>query len=63
MIAEPPSFTGAVHENVTDVEVLLATVSIKVVGGSGTVRIVATMAIAALNVLLPTLLIAATLKL
>ena len=28
---------GAVHENVTDVEVVLAVVSVKSVGGSGTV--------------------------
>ena len=61
-MAEPPSFTGAVHENVTDIEVLLAIVSIKVVGGSGTVIEDVTIAIVALNALVPILLIAATLK-
>ena len=62
-MTEPPSLSGAVQENVTDVEVLLATVSIKVVGGSGTVGAEVTMATVALNALVPILLIAATLKL
>ena len=37
MIANPPSFAGAIHENVTDVEVVLAVISVKSVGGPGTV--------------------------
>ena len=36
-MVDPPLLTGAVHENVTDDEVVLETVSIKAVGGSGTV--------------------------
>ena len=37
MIAVPPSLSGAVHDNSTYAEVVLSTVSIKAVGGSGTV--------------------------
>ena len=39
-IEEPPLLAGAVHENATDVEVVLAAIAVKAVGGSGTVAVV-----------------------
>jgi len=61
--AEPPLLVGGVHEKDTDVKVLLATISVKAVGGPGTVAAVVVIKISELNVLGPTLLIAATLNL
>ena len=40
MIGDPPLLTGAVHETVTELEVVHAIISVKLVGGSGTVEIV-----------------------
>ena len=37
-MVDPPSSTGAVHENFTYVQVMLAEIAVKAVGGSGTVR-------------------------
>ena len=34
---DPPSLTGAVHENAIDVEVVFAEIAVKFIGGSGTV--------------------------
>ena len=37
-MVDPPSLTGAVHEKFTYFQVMLAEISVKAVGGSGTVR-------------------------
>ena len=39
MIGLPPSLAGWDHENPTDVEVVLEVISVKAVGGSGTVAV------------------------
>ena len=54
---------GGVHEKETDVKVLLAKISVKAVGGSGTNTDVVVIVISELKMLGPTLLIAATLNL
>ena len=36
-MVDPPSLTGAVHEKFTYFQVMLAEISVKAVGGSGTV--------------------------
>ena len=38
-MVDPPSLTGAVHEKFNYVEVMLAEISVKAVGGSGTVKV------------------------
>ena len=40
MTVEPPSLAGGVHEKVNYVEVMLAVISIKPVGGSGIVGLI-----------------------
>ena len=56
-------FIGGVHSNVTDVQVVLAVIAVKAVGGSGIVAGLVVIPNIELNILEPMIFFVATLKL